>query len=145
LIQDRACGHCYSSCQSISQIMSSQRRCPLLRTYLPAQAPHRLPLPLSLATLSLTLPPVRTQPQSPPVQSSAGNITQPTVNASPPTVMSITAHKRWCSSNRPNIAATFIGLGAGVYHFYVQYVLTVKNDTRETWRDSHSRAVIVFN
>jgi hypothetical protein len=88
---------------------------------------------------------VRTQSQSPLAQSSASNTTQSTVNAPPPTVMSITAHKRWCSGNRPNLAVTFIGLGAGVYYFYVQYVLTDKNDIRETSMDSRGRAVIVFN
>lgn len=92
---------------------------------------------------------VRTQPQSPPAQSSAGNTTQPTANAPPPTVTSTTARKQWCSSDRLNLAATFTGLGAGVYYFYVQYVLTNKNDIRETWRDCHDRAVnthtIVFN
>jgi hypothetical protein len=93
--------------------------------------------------------PVRTQPQSPPAQSSAGNTTQPTANAPPPTITSTTTRKRWCSSDRLNLAATFIGLGAGVYYFCVQYVLTDKNDIRETWRECHGRAVnthtVVFN
>lgn len=92
---------------------------------------------------------VRTQPQSPPAQSSAGNTTQPTANAPPPTVTPTTARKRWCSSDRLNLAATFIGIGAGVYYSYVQYVLTNKNDIGGTWRDCHDRAVnthtIVFN
>jgi hypothetical protein len=84
---------------------------------------------------------VCTQSQSPPAQSSAGNTTQPTANVPPPTVTSTTAHKRWCSSDRLNLAATVIGLGAGVYYFYVQHVFTNKNGIRETWRDCHGRAV----
>lgn len=120
----------------------------LLRTYLPARAPHRLPLLLS-GNPATSVASVSTQPQSPSAQRSAGNTTQPTANAPPPTVTSTTSHKQWCSSSRLNLAATFLGLVAGIYYFYVQYVLTNKNDIRETWRDCHDRAVntrtIVFN
>lgn len=144
--------HCYSSRQSITQIMLSQRRIsdvPSCGPICQPKAPHRLPLPPAGNPTTNVASSMRIQPQSPPAQSSAGNTTRPTANASPPTVTPITARKRWCSSDRLNLAATFIGLGAGVYCFYVRYVLTDKNDVRETWRDCHDRAMdthtIVFN